>query len=484
MTHKELGLFLAKALLEQDIAEVQHQNTDDTLQAYVSTKETEIEQAASVFNTPIPDIRYAFIVGNLVVLSDDIWDKLENIDNNTGNDGPPLVLNYDKDKYYLVSGGDVLRSYKKMGKIPKVLLGVLDLKGPKPWPLKETKLNESETGTIGEFIKFAIKNLAIQKPPQKLTLSYDTAQAQDKSSFGYFDPSNNKIWIYCKNRNMADVLRTLAHELVHRKQDEDGRINYESGETGSDIENEANAKAGVLLRDFGKQHKQIYDMLLKEGMYGDYLWADKDSGVSILWYKDELEQDTPAEADLFKILKKYADSEADVYTNISLDSFIPLFKKLKKEYPEIADPELSGNTYIYRGTYISKEKAAEWMDSPEAVETKDYIYVPDRIYSSRRKVSSWSTNLYSASGFALNTGSEKTPILQLKKEGVPVIFRALAKDADLYFKPDFMDKLSTQYEDETFNITNPIKADAIFIKDYKDEFEDIEAGYKHTKQDK
>jgi Zn-dependent peptidase ImmA (M78 family) len=77
-------------------------------------------------------------------------------------------------------------------------------------------------------------------------------------SFGYFSPNDNKIWVYCGNRNMADILRTLAHELVHRKQDEDGRISYESGKTGSEIENEANAKAGVLLRDFGKQHEEIY----------------------------------------------------------------------------------------------------------------------------------------------------------------------------------------------------------------------------------
>jgi cytidyltransferase-like protein len=123
---------------------------------------------------------------------------------------------------------------------------------------RKTKLTESETGTIGEFVKYAIKNLEIQKPPRNLTFSYDNAAAKEKRSFGYFDPNANKIWVYCRNRNMADILRTLAHELVHRKQDEDGRINYESGKTGSEIENEANAQAGVLLRDFGKQHEEIY----------------------------------------------------------------------------------------------------------------------------------------------------------------------------------------------------------------------------------
>jgi cytidyltransferase-like protein len=248
------------------VAERKYQNQDDMFADYVLSREADVEDTAQVFNIPIPDIRYAFTVGNMVVLSDDIWDKLENKnheDENNDISGPPMVLNYDQDRYYLTYGSRILADYKKLGRTPNVLMGVLDLKGPKPFPLKEslerkTKLNESETATIGEFVKYAIKNLEIQKPPRNLTFSYDNAAAKEKRSFGYFDPNNNKIWVYCGNRNMADILRTLAHELVHRKQDEEGRINYESGKTGSDIENEANAKAGVLLRDFGKQHKEIY----------------------------------------------------------------------------------------------------------------------------------------------------------------------------------------------------------------------------------
>jgi cytidyltransferase-like protein len=243
------------------IAERKYQNQDDMFADYVLSREADVEDTAQVFNIPIPDVRYAFTVGNMVVMSDDMWDKLENKnheDENSEISGPPMILNYDQDRYYLTYGSRILADYKKLGKTPNVLMGVLDLEGPKPWPLKEGKLNESETATIGEFVKYAIKNLGIQKPPRNLTFSYDNAAAKEKRSFGYFDPNANKIWVYCGNRNMADILRTLAHELVHRKQDEEGRINYESGKTGSEIENEANAKAGVLLRDFGKQHEEIY----------------------------------------------------------------------------------------------------------------------------------------------------------------------------------------------------------------------------------
>jgi hypothetical protein len=258
-----LGQYIAQQLIEagESVDERKYQNQDDTFANYVATKETEIEQAAQDFNIPIPDVRYAFEAGNMVVLSDDIWDLLENQNRNDEHqpiDGPAMILNYGKDKYYLVYGSQILKQYKENGNIPKVLMGSIDLEGPKPFPLREGRLNESETATIGEFIKFAIKNLGIQSPPRNLSLSYDTNRAKEMKSFGFFSPDDNKIWVYCGNRNMADILRTLAHELVHRKQDEDGRISYESGKTGSDIENEANAKAGVLLRDFGKQHEEIY----------------------------------------------------------------------------------------------------------------------------------------------------------------------------------------------------------------------------------
>lgn len=271
---------------EVTIQERQYQNVNDAYEAIVKDEESEIERTAQEFNTPIPDMQYAFIAGDMVILNDDIWSKLENSDSwniksledavnlakKYGKDwkstlaaikageaiNPPLILNYDKDNYYLVGGNTRLMFYKALGITPKVLMGKLNLGLGKRTTLQEGRLTESETGTIGEFIKFAIKNLGIQNPPRSLALSYDNAKAKEMRSFGYFDPNSNKIWVYCKNRNMGDILRTLAHELVHRKQDEDGRISYESGKTGSDIENEANAKAGILLRDFGKQHEEIY----------------------------------------------------------------------------------------------------------------------------------------------------------------------------------------------------------------------------------
>ena len=53
-------------------------------------------------------------------------------------------------------------------------------------------------------------------------------------------------------------MRTLAHELSHHKQDLEKRLKVDSGKTGSDIENEANAKAGEIMRKYDDSHPKEF----------------------------------------------------------------------------------------------------------------------------------------------------------------------------------------------------------------------------------
>ena len=76
---------------------------------------------------------------------------------------------------------------------------------------------------------------------------------------GCYIPNSRKIKILVKDRGLVDVLRSLAHELVHQKQHLDGALEDISGETGSDHENEANAKAGIIMRLYQDKNKdKIY----------------------------------------------------------------------------------------------------------------------------------------------------------------------------------------------------------------------------------
>lgn len=73
-------------------------------------------------------------------------------------------------------------------------------------------------------------------------------QNGSQKTFGYFDPRTQQIVVCIKDRHPTDVLRTLCHEIIHRKQSEFRELTAEDGATGSDIENQANALAGILLR--------------------------------------------------------------------------------------------------------------------------------------------------------------------------------------------------------------------------------------------
>jgi predicted metalloprotease len=58
----------------------------------------------------------------------------------------------------------------------------------------------------------------------------------------------------------VDVLRTLAHELTHHKQNQAGILDSHSGATGTEEENQANANAGIVMRDFAKQNPEYFGL--------------------------------------------------------------------------------------------------------------------------------------------------------------------------------------------------------------------------------
>ena len=54
----------------------------------------------------------------------------------------------------------------------------------------------------------------------------------------------------------------MAHELVHHKQNKEGELtgSKEEGEDGSPWEDEANAKAGEIVRKYGRENPEIYNL--------------------------------------------------------------------------------------------------------------------------------------------------------------------------------------------------------------------------------
>lgn len=115
---------------------------------------------------------------------------------------------------------------------------------------------EKDVRAVSAFINFAKKELGIDDDI-KVALAYE--RSKDLTTTAYYSLTGF-IKIYVKDRAIMDVCRSIAHELVHHKQNLEGRLNdaEKDGQDGTDIENEANAVAGVLIRKWGKQHPELY----------------------------------------------------------------------------------------------------------------------------------------------------------------------------------------------------------------------------------
>ena len=141
----------------------------------------------------------------------------------------------------------------------------IDCTNPKGFSQKahfkgKSKTNEGQDNLdlmqgFRELLPVACKHLKIKKLP---TIHLTKQQNEGKQpSFGGYDPNTQEISIGISNRHPVDVLRTLAHELVHYKQDCDNKLEANSHETGSPAENEANSEAGIIMRLFNKKCPQF-----------------------------------------------------------------------------------------------------------------------------------------------------------------------------------------------------------------------------------
>ena len=110
-----------------------------------------------------------------------------------------------------------------------------------------------------DFIRFAAEDLELNTLP-KFDFVFDNKESVERKSFGGYMPGGEHITITVKNRHIMDVCRTLAHEMVHFKQDLDKQLEDQgAGATGSPQENEANAQAAVIMRNWGRKHPELFE---------------------------------------------------------------------------------------------------------------------------------------------------------------------------------------------------------------------------------
>lgn len=118
-------------------------------------------------------------------------------------------------------------------------------------------LDDNKKDKLNKFVKFVKEQLELKTVP---TISIQNHRNGLKTTANYDYTKENKIVKVCwKNRALVDVMRSIAHELVHHKQFEQGRLKVQPPDIGGEIEDEANAKAGQFIKMFAKIDQSIYD---------------------------------------------------------------------------------------------------------------------------------------------------------------------------------------------------------------------------------
>lgn len=109
---------------------------------------------------------------------------------------------------------------------------------------------------LNMFVDFAAKELGIEKLPK---IHFVGDSENKNQAFGHTNTKD--VYVRITERHPIDIMRTIAHELMHCKQKE-GNIQYK--------EDEANKMAGRIMRKFDTTHPDVFkDKAIKANMMED-----------------------------------------------------------------------------------------------------------------------------------------------------------------------------------------------------------------------
>ena len=124
---------------------------------------------------------------------------------------------------------------------------------------------------IHNLVNFTKQRLGFKKPPT-IFLNDDSDNSEKTlAKTGYYDPSTMEIHIFTTGRHPKDILRSIAHELVHHNQNENGQF-QNSGYSGKGYAQknphlrkmELQANDPMLFRDWEDSLKEKYPTIYNE----------------------------------------------------------------------------------------------------------------------------------------------------------------------------------------------------------------------------
>jgi hypothetical protein len=120
---------------------------------------------------------------------------------------------------------------------------------------------------IQQLIPYMQKQIGFRKPP---TINFLEDEENAQNPFGrtaHYDPQNMEISVYVTGRHPKDIMRSIAHEVVHHAQNCRGDLSLDKvGEAGEgyaqsnphlrNMEKEAYLLGNMMFRDWEDKHKK------------------------------------------------------------------------------------------------------------------------------------------------------------------------------------------------------------------------------------
>ena len=136
------------------------------------------------------------------------------------------------------------------------------------------QMGDLESHIHGMYDHFESK-YGFKKPPTMFLNSEPSNQSKVLGKTAYYDPQSLEIHVFVDGRHPKDILRSIAHELIHHRQNLEGRLNtggysgpgyYLENDELKEVEHEAMLEGNATMREYEDtvKYKEKDKMSLKE----------------------------------------------------------------------------------------------------------------------------------------------------------------------------------------------------------------------------